>query len=175
MVAYPPHHQILSTLLQDLQREKACREHGFYLAFAALKRIDNTATIIKDRSLHTRSPSLATHSCLQKEISCKGLSSKFCGTEFSSDQLHSLTYTSRPQKCQVTSISRQSRRMRSRFFRKEDLTKIAAEVVVRFKVETVQFKEKPKKNEFYTLTTMEDDDTFGLGPISLIGPDAPYM
>ncbi|KAL1200062.1 DNA-directed RNA polymerase subunit 7-like protein [Cardamine amara subsp. amara] len=179
-----PHQQILCRLLQDLLREKACEEHGFYLGITALKSIGNS--INNNSSNDSEDEHQAHILTFPVSFTCRtflpakgdilqGIVSKVLwnGAFIRSGPLRYayLSFLKMPDYQYVHTVSEDDKPC----FQKDDLSKIAVGVVLRFVVLAVRFKEKPHKrrNDFYVLATLEGNDT--LGPISLTGLDDPYM
>lgn len=170
-----PQQQILRRLLQDLIREKACKEHGFYLGITAIKSISNNndnheADVLTFPVSFTCRTFLPARGEILQGVVNRVLSN---GAFIRSGPLRYayLSSLKMPEYQYVSSVSDDE----MPYFQKDDLSKIAVGVVVRFAVMAVRFKERPnqRRNDFYVLATMEGDDT--LGPISLTGPDEPYM
>lgn len=177
-----PHQQILCRLLQDLVHEKACREHGFYLGITALKSIGNN----KNNNIDNEDNHQAHILTFPVSFTCRtflpargdilqGIVKKVLwnGVFIRSGPLRYayLSLLKMPDYHYVHSHSEDEKP----YFQKDDLSKIAAGVVVRFGVLAVRFKERPHKrrNDYYVLATLEGYET--LGPISLTGSDEPYM
>ncbi|CAH2079172.1 unnamed protein product [Thlaspi arvense] len=178
----PPHHQILSRLLEDLMCESASKEHGFHLGITAVKSIGNNKN--KNDDDHHQKQVLT----FPVSFTCR----TFMPVE--GDVLQGVVYKVysngafiRPgplRHAYLPAVKMPAYRYfpagseeEKACFRREDLTKIAAGVVVRFKVLAVRFVESrphEKGNDVHVLVTLEDDDDT-LGPISLAGPDDPYM
>lgn len=172
-----PHQQILRRLLEDLLREKACKEHGFYLGITAIKSISkNNINDIHGVDV-LRIPvsfTCRTFLPLRGEI-LQGVVARvyWSGVIIRSGPLrYAYLSTLKMPKYQYVSTEPEGEKA---YFQKDDLSKIAVGVVVRFAVMDVRFEEIPnnRRNDIYVLATMEGDDA--LGPISLTGPDEPYM
>lgn len=178
-----PHHQILGRLLKDLIHEKACREHGFYLGITALKSIGNS----KNNNDENEDSHQAHILTFPVSFTCRtflpargdilqGTVKKVLwnGAFIRSGPLRYayLSFLKMPNYHYVHSPLSEDEKP---YFQKDDLSKIAVGVVVRFGVLAVRFKEKPHKrrNDYYVLATLERNDSFG--PISLTGSDEPYM
>ncbi|XP_010450028.1 PREDICTED: DNA-directed RNA polymerase subunit 7-like protein [Camelina sativa] len=177
-----PHQQILYKLLQDLIHEKACREHGFYLGITALKsigdkknnNIDNednhqARTLTFPVSFTCRTFLPARGDVLQgivKQVLWNGVFIRSGPLRYAY-----LSLLKMPDYHYVHSQSDNEKP----YFQKDDLSKIAVGVVVRFVVLAVRFKERPHKrrNDYYVLATLEGYRK--VGPISLTGSDEPYM
>ncbi|KAG2299290.1 hypothetical protein Bca4012_010860 [Brassica carinata] len=186
----PPHQQILTRLLQDLLNEKACREHGFYLAITALKSIGN---INNNNSTDDDNPQADVFT-FPVSFTCRtflpargnimigtvmkllfnGPNGAATAVLISSGPLRYayLSYLKMPDYHFVPAKSEEDEEA---CFQKADLTKIAVGVVVRFLVLGRRFKVSPEKRrtDVYVLASVDGDDT--LGPVSLTGCDRPYM
>ncbi|KAF8090401.1 hypothetical protein N665_0477s0006 [Sinapis alba] len=184
----PPHQQILTRLLQDLLHEKACREHGFYLAITALKSIgnnnNNDDTSQAQADVLTFPVSFTCRTFLPSrgnimigtvmKVLFNGPNGAAPAVLISSGPLRYayLSYLKMPDYHFVPAKSEEEEAC----FQKDDLTKIAVGVVVRFLVLGRRFKvspEKRRRTDVYVLASVDGDDT--LGPVSLTGCDRPYM
>ncbi|CAH8336156.1 unnamed protein product [Eruca vesicaria subsp. sativa] len=183
----PPHQHILTKLLQDLVQEKACREHGFYLAITALKSIGNINNSTEDDNpqadVFTFPVSFTCRTFLPArgnimvgtvmKLLCNGPNGAATAVLISSGPLRYafLSHLKMPDYHYVPPKSEEEEPC----FQKDDLTKIAVGVVVRFVVLDRRFKVSPEKRrtDVYVLASVEGDDT--LGPVSLTGCDRPYI
>ncbi|CAN8324483.1 unnamed protein product [Cochlearia groenlandica] len=182
----PPHQQILSRLLLDLKNERACKEHGFYLAITSLKSIGNKHN---KRDHYNNHQSQVLTTTFPVSFTCRTfLPSR---GDILQGVVHNVLWagvfiSSGPLRYAFLSLSKMPPDYRyfpansdgeeEPCFRRDDLTKIAVGVVVRFEVLAVRFKKSPPdvgRNDIYVLATLQDDDT--LGPLSLTGADEPYM
>ncbi|XP_010532601.1 PREDICTED: DNA-directed RNA polymerase subunit 7-like protein [Tarenaya hassleriana] len=173
-----PHQQIVRRLLQDLMSEKACEEHGFYLAVTSLKNIGNPNLLEDDNGGGwsyrpvTFPVSFTCRTFLPRRGEVlKGVVQRvFRNGVFISCGPIRYAYLSAIKMPGYHYLDRDE----NLCFRKEDCSKIEVGVVVRFKVLAVRFNERQnkKRNDFYVLATIEGKS---FGPISLAGPDEPYM
>ncbi|ESQ56150.1 hypothetical protein EUTSA_v10026282mg [Eutrema salsugineum] len=178
----PSHQQIISRLLNDLIGETACREHGFYLGITALKSISNNNSNNNNNNNDHQEQVLSftvSFTCRTflpaKGDILQGVVYKvyLTGVFIRSGPLRN-AYLSRLKMPGYRYLPAAESEDEKPCFQKDDLTKIAAEVVVRFEVYAVRFEDgvDTEGNDVQVLATMEDDS---LGPISLTGSDEPYM
>ncbi|CAN6861196.1 hypothetical protein Bca4012_044662 [Brassica carinata] len=186
----PRHQQILTRLLQDLLHEKACREHGFYLAITALKSIGNINSTTDDDNpqaddVLTFPVSFTCRTFLPArgnimvgtvmKVLFNGLNGGAAPAVLISSGPLRYAYLSYLKMPDYHFVPPNSEEEEEPCFQKDDLTKIAVGVVVRFVVLGRRFKVSPEKRrtDVYVLASVEGDDT--LGPVSLTGCDRPYM
>ncbi|CAA7028122.1 unnamed protein product [Microthlaspi erraticum] len=178
----PLHQLILEKVLRGLMDERSCEEHGFFLGITAVKSIgegkkryfknvndDNDPGIVV--TVFLVSFMCRTFLPVRGEI-MEGIVDKVfaTGVFISSGPLR-YAYLSAIKMPRYRYVPA-SQTEEEPYFLRDDLSRIAVGVVVRFKVLAVRFKqgeERWRDNEFYVLAYLEGNDT--LGPVSLAGSE----